>query len=109
VDFCTINWADSGPGILVPYYLTPVRAQKAVVVTASADCPDTYRWCDIAVGHFSLDCEPFAGTEQVLIDNWNFLRGIGQCRWAYLFAEGLVDNRTANAWANSVWPRDEEE
>jgi hypothetical protein len=27
-----------------------------------------------------------------------------QCRWAYLFDEGLIDGKTANVWAAEVWP-----
>src|SRR4029434_934847 len=87
VHLFTINWADSGPGFSWPcaYYITPVKAHEAAIITASADCPDAYGWCDIAVGHFSLDCETFAAVEQILTDNWDFLRGMGQRRWVYLF------------------------
>jgi hypothetical protein len=32
-----------------------------------------------------------------------------QSCWAYLFAEGLIDRKTANLWADEVWrPSDEE-
>jgi hypothetical protein len=51
----------------------------------------------------SRDSESLTAAKQVLIDNWNFLRGDGQERWAYLFDEGLVDTATAEQWADEVW------
>jgi hypothetical protein len=32
-----------------------------------------------------------------------------QCRWVDLIAEGLIDARTANIWADEVWCSSEED
>jgi hypothetical protein len=49
----TLNWADSAPGYSWPmaYHATEVPAFGRVVVTASADSPDTFGFCDFAIGH----------------------------------------------------------
>jgi hypothetical protein len=107
----TINWADSAPGFSWPcaYYLTPVRAHKAVVITSSDDSPETFGWCDIAVGRFSLDRDPLVGAKRTLIKHWKFLAGEGQGRWAEFLEQGLVDEATAAQWAQAVWPPGEAE
>jgi hypothetical protein len=53
----TLNWADSGPGISWPgaYYTTWVPIYDRYVVTYSADTPEVFGYCDIAIGHFGHD------------------------------------------------------
>jgi hypothetical protein len=51
----TINWADSGPGYAWPvaYSATYVPGFDRSVVTASADCQETFGGvCDVAIGSF---------------------------------------------------------
>src|SRR5690349_12416750 len=53
----TINWADSGPGFSWPkaYSVTWLPYYDRFVVTASADCPDMFGYCDFALGAFGID------------------------------------------------------
>jgi hypothetical protein len=54
----TINWADSGPGLSWPvaYKATYVPLFDRIVVTASADCPETFGGvCDVAIGAFGSE------------------------------------------------------
>jgi hypothetical protein len=107
----TLNWADTAPGFSWPcaYYATRVPAHAGIVVTASADCPETFGWCDIAIGHFPAVDDIREGARRVITEHWKFLAGNDQERWAYLFAEGLVDSEMADAWADRVWPADADE
>ncbi len=112
VHLFTINWADSGPGFSWPmaYYATPIKWAKRVVVTASADSPDTYGFTDFAIGHFPIKQDILEGARQVIVGDWQRQASEGQGRWAYLFDEALVDARTADAWANAVdWQGDTDE
>lgn len=112
VHLFTLNWADSGPGFSWPmaYYATRVGWAKRVVITASADSPDTYGFTDFALGHSPTAQELLEGARQVIIADWQRQAGEGQGRWAYLFDEALVDARTADAWADAVeWQGDTDE
>jgi hypothetical protein len=106
----TLNWGDSGPGFSWPmaYYATEVPAFGRVVVTASADSPDSF--CDFAIGHFAADAELLAEAHKVFTAHWTKLREIGEHgRWTYLFDEALVTADMANEWADEVWAADSDE
>jgi hypothetical protein len=107
----TLNWADTGPGFSWPcaYYATEIPAHRRVVVTGSADCPETFGWCDIAIGQFSGDQSILEGSRQVITEHWKFLAGYDQEGWAYLFDEALVDSKTASAWTDDVWPANDKD
>ena len=107
----TLNWADSGPGFSWPmaYYATAVPAHRRVVVTASADCPETFGFCDVALGHFAADTEMLAGARNIIVAHWSALQEYEQERWAYLFDEGLVSAQLANEWADVVWSAESDE
>ena len=49
----TINWADSGPGYSWPvaYYVAWLPYYDRFVVTASADCPECFGYCDFPLDH----------------------------------------------------------
>ena len=98
----TINWADSGPGFSWPtaYYVTWLR----YVVTASADCPDAFGYCDFALGAFGIDRPIKEGARKIIVDDWADQRGREQQRWAYLFSTELISKQEAEAWAEQVWP-----
>jgi len=101
-----VNWADSGPGFSWPtaYHVVVVPRHDRAVVIASADCPDTFGFVDMAIGHFPADRDLCAGSKEIIVADWTRLAGDGQGRWAYLFGNGLVDAETANTWADEVWP-----
>ena len=105
----TINWADSGPGFSWPvaYHVTWVPLYEAYIVTQSADSPDAYGYCDFAIGHFSkTDDFVFKAAEEIRGD-WAWLRDqYCQSRWAYLFDEGLISEKTAIQIAEEVWDDD---
>jgi hypothetical protein len=107
----TLNWANSGPGFSWPeaYWATRVPGHQRVVVTASADTPELLGWCDVAIGHFPADEDILDGARRVITEHWKSLAGNNQSRWAYLFGEGLVDSKMAEAWADEVWPADEDD
>jgi hypothetical protein len=54
---------------------------------------------------------PVEAAKEVIIEFWRgqFLSW-DQPRWAYLFDEGLIGKKKANAWADEIWcPQDEKE
>jgi hypothetical protein len=101
---CTINWADSGPGLSWPesYHVTYLPGFDKFVVTASRDGPDAWGCADHAIGVADGSLNSVEAAQPVIIEFW---RGLSwsQPRWAYLFDEGLVNNTTANVWADEVW------
>ena len=57
------------------------------------------------------DLSPLIGEEEVIIEFWrNQVNTWDQCRWAYLFDVGLINEKIANVWADEVWcpPKQEE-
>jgi hypothetical protein len=109
---CTINWADSGPGFSWPesYHVTCLPGFDKFVVTASRDGPDAWGCSDHAIGVADGDLSPVEAAKKVIVEFWGSqVSAWEQCRWAYLFGEGLIDTQTANAWANEVWCVSEEE
>lgn len=105
----TINWANSGPGISWPeaYYVTWVPVYDVFVVTASADSPDAFGYCDFAIGHFPNTKEFVAEAGQKIKANWNWqYSNFSQERWEYLFDAGLIDVETAERLADEVWGKD---
>jgi hypothetical protein len=106
-----LNWADTGPGFSWPtaYYATEIPLQRRVVIMASADCPETFGWCDIALGHFPAEEDVREGARRVITEHWRFLAANDQARWAYLFRTGLVGSEMVDGWADDVWPSDADE
>lgn len=109
---CTINWADSGPGFSWPesYHATYLPGFDKFVITASRDGPDAWGCADHAIGVAEGRLSPVDAAKQVIVEFW---RGQvvewDQGRWAYLFDRGLIDEETANAWADEVWCTSENE
>jgi hypothetical protein len=99
----TINWADSGPGFSWPtaYNVTWLPLYDRFVVTASADSPDAYGYCDFAIGGFGIETPVKEGAKKVICEDWTNQEQ--QRRWAYLFSTGLISQSEANAWADEVW------
>jgi hypothetical protein len=107
-----LNWADSGPGFSWPmaYFATPLHAYKRIVVTASADTPDTYGFSDFALGSFDSKRDLLDGAHEIIVNSWEEQASWGQERWAYLFDEGLVNTQLAEQWADEVWsPEDDDD
>jgi hypothetical protein len=103
----TINWADSGPGYSWPvaYYVAWLPYYDRFVVTASADCPEGFGYCDFAIGSFGIEKPLKGGARRVICDDWHNLRSAGeQQRCAYLFNTGLISEEEADTWAEEVWP-----
>lgn len=44
---------------------------------------------------------PVDAAKEIITEFWR--NAWEQPRWAYLFAEGLIDTKTADAWADEVW------
>lgn len=102
----TINWADSGPGYSWPvaYHVTWLPLYDEYVVTQSADCPDVFGYCDIAIGHFPATKDFVAAAADEIHGDWAWLhRTYSQSRWVYLFDAGLIDEATAIRIREEVW------
>lgn len=109
---CTINWADSGPGFSWPeaYYVTYLPGFDKFVVTASRDGPDMLGCEDHAIGVADGSLSPADAAKKVIIEYWRSQSASAdQERWAYLFDEGLIDDQTAHAWADEIWPGENDE
>ena len=106
VHLLTINWADSGPGFSWPvaYYVTWLPIYDRFVITASADSPDAFGYCDFALGSFGIETPIKKGSSAIIAADWNVQHeGWDQQRWAYLFDTGLITEEEADALANGVW------
>lgn len=107
-----INWADSGPGYSWPesYYATYLPGFHRYVVTASQDSPDMHGYTDEAIGSFDAGLPLVEGVRQVVMDWWGRQATDGsQCRWAYIFQTGEIDEESATAWADEVWIDEDED
>ena len=64
----TINWADSGPGYSWPvaYYVAWLPYYDRFVVTASADCPEGFGYCDFAIGSFGIETPLKGGARRII-------------------------------------------
>jgi hypothetical protein len=103
----TINWADSGPGFSWPvaYYVAWLPYYDRFVVTASADCPDAFGYCDFGLGAFDIDTPIKEGAKKIICADWSDQNTTcEQPRWENLFSTGLISKSEANAWAEEVWP-----
>jgi len=104
---CTINWADSGPGVSWPeaYHIFRVPGFGRYVVTASRDSADACGCTDNAIGHCPMDVPPTEAARTLVQAWWKMqVDGWDQARWAYLFDTGLVGRDEAARWADEVWP-----
>lgn len=80
------------------------------MITASGDGPDAWGCADHAIGVADGSQSPVAAAKQAITEFWGMqLNAWEQSRWAYLFAEGLIDGKTANVWADEVWCPPEEQ
>jgi hypothetical protein len=107
----TINWADSAPGFSWPvaYYATWIPYYDRFVVTSSADCPDMFGYCDFALGAFGIDRPINEGAREIICADWTCHTESEQPRWACLFNTGLISKAEADAWAEEVWPSENDE
>ena len=106
---CCINWADSGPGYSWPesYHVTYIPGLERFIVTASRDGADAFGCADHALGWGSAAEGELLVAKRIIQGFWEHQRNEwDQERWAYLFDEGLVNETTANSWAEEVWPQD---
>lgn len=103
---CTINWADSAPGFSWPeaYHVTFLPGFGKYIVTASRDSVAGWGCLDQAIGFGDESFTPIEIAKCVILGYWSEQwREWDQHRWEYLFSEGLIDAKTANAWADEVW------
>lgn len=103
---CTVNWADSGPGISWPesYHVTYLPGFDRFVVTASRDGDDVWGCSDHAIGVADGKLGPTEAAKELILNFWRIqYGGWNQDRWAYLFDEGLISTKTAGKWADEIW------
>ena len=107
-----INWADSGPGFSWPlaYFVTWLPYYDRFVVTASADTPEPWGYCDYAVGSFGIQTPIKEGSSAIIRSDWrNRYDEWEQERWVYLFRTGLISEAEASALADEVWPAEQDD
>ena len=68
------------------------------------DCPDSFGYCDFAIGSFGIETPLKEGAREAICADWDNQESNGQQRWAYLFKTGLISKEDADAWAEEVWP-----
>lgn len=72
--------------------------------SCDSDGPDAWGCSDHAIGVADGSLSPADAAKEIIIDFWRKqVNAWDQPRWAYLFAQGLIDTNTANAWADEVW------
>jgi len=101
-----INWADSGPGFSWPemYMVTYVPVYDVYIVTASADSPDRWGFCDRAIGWFPPQTSIKDGAHGIVTAGWRYqYRECNQHPWVELLANGLISDADAEAWSEEVW------
>ena len=106
---CCINWADSGPGYSWPesYHVTYIPGLEKFIVTSSRDGADAFGCADHALGWGSVAEGELLVAKRIIQGFWEHQRNEwDQERWAYLFDEGLINETTANSWAEEIWPQD---
>jgi len=106
---CCINWADSGPGYSWPesYHVTYIPGLEKFIVTSSRDGADAFGCADHALGWGSAAEGELLVAKRIIQGFWEHQRNEwDQERWAYLFDEGLINETTANSWAEEIWPQD---
>jgi hypothetical protein len=104
----SINWATSPSGTEWPeaYHATYVPSLEKYIFTASRDGREAFGCEDNAVGAADKTDDLQGAAKKVLTSYWQ--RQVdewGQGRWESCIQEGLIDDRTANAWAEAVWHR----
>ena len=107
-----INWADSGPGISWPvaYYVTWLPLYDVYIITESADSPDTFGYCDRALGWFDPDTPLEEGAQRVIAGDWQYQHDAwDQQHWEHFWEEGLISSADAWAWAAEIWEDEEDE
>ena len=84
-----------------------VPGLEEYVFTASRDGDDAWGCADHAIGSADKTDGLQEAARKVLTSYWKKQSdGWDQQRWERCIAEGLVDERAANAWAQAVWAED---
>ena len=84
------------------------RWRKSFCIT-SRDGPDAWGCADHAIWVANGNLSPIEADKEVIIEFWRGqFQSWDQPRWAYLFTGRLIDEKTANAWADEVWRLPEE-
>jgi hypothetical protein len=102
-----IDWSLSAPGFSWPvhYHLIWTPIYDRYVVTASADCTDSFGYADFALGHFSRDDDLVQSVLRIIKRDWTMQRDeCSQGRWEELISTGLVTADAINLVADEVWP-----
>jgi hypothetical protein len=93
----TINWADSRPGFSWPvaYYVAWLPYYDRFVVTASADCPDGFGYCDFAIGSFGIETPLKEGARKAISAR------ISRVEEAFAKRYGWTPDRASRVWGKN--------
>lgn len=101
-----INWANSGPGFSWPqaYTATRIPGFDVVIVCASDDTPEIVGYCDYAIGFYPQSANDYENIHRIIVAYWRSLVDeYDQERWEELLGTGVIDEKSALAWADEVW------
>jgi len=86
------------------YHVTYVPGLEKYIFTASRDGADALGCEDHAIGAADRTDDLQRTAKKVLTSYWRHqVDEWDQGRWESCIQEGLIDDRTANAWAEAVW------
>ena len=86
--------------------MTYVPGLEKYIFTASRDGADALGCEDHAIGAADRTDDLQRAAKKVLTSYWRHqVDEWEQGRWESCIQEGLIDDRTANAWAEAVWHR----
>ena len=84
--------------------MTYVPGLEIYIFTASRDGDDAFGCADHAIGTADKSDDLHQAARKVLTSYWQEqVDGWDQGRWESCIQDGLIDDRTANAWAEAVW------
>jgi hypothetical protein len=86
-------------------HLIWIPGYERYAVTASADSPDMYGYCDFALGSFENGRPVIDAVGEIIKRDWAEQReDHGRDHRELFLGGGLIDRATAERWAAEVWP-----
>jgi hypothetical protein len=68
-----------------------------------------FGYCDFALGAFGIDKPIKEGAKEIICADWTCHSGSEQPRWESLLDAGFISESEADAWAEEVWPSEDDE
>jgi hypothetical protein len=101
IDWAMLSWPESYHAVLVPGF------DRYVVVKSSCEEGCGGPW--LALGWFRRRQDAVREVGRIVASWWRFQAEHEQARWEYFLRAGTISQEVASAWADEVWPLEEEE